>query len=83
MAPGVETRVACTIHHGGYLHEQKPELRQLALQGRVTLLVLSDHVGSQLKNNLLKWALFEKEVAWDRIDIETMVPVGINLSRFE
>lgn len=63
------------IHHGGYLHEQKPELRQLALQGRVTLMVLSDHVGWQLKDNLLKWALFEKEVAWDRIGIETMVPI--------
>lgn len=74
-APGVRTRVACTIHHSGEMKTYWDQLAPLAREGRLTLLGLSEHVVRAFSKNLELKSYKDDDPMWTTVGRMAFVPV--------
>lgn len=76
LDPRSNVHVACLTHWGNDLKDNPSRYQALADQGRLSIVVLSDHVGVLVEKCLEEMALQNGEAAWDKVQVMTFVPVG-------
>lgn len=64
------------MHWGNDLQDiSTPRYQALADQGRLFIVVLSNHVGVLVERGLEEMAVENVEAAWDKVQVMTFVPV--------
>ncbi|KAE9400713.1 hypothetical protein BT96DRAFT_919359 [Gymnopus androsaceus JB14] len=69
--------VVCLIHHSNVdvYRELKPLMEPLAAQGRLSLLVLGEHVRKAIQADIYDWIERMESPIWENVPLETMIPV--------
>lgn len=70
-----KVHIACLTHWGNDLKDNTPRYQALADQGRLSIVVLSNHVGVLVERELEEMAVENGEAAWDKVQVMTFVPV--------
>jgi hypothetical protein len=70
--------VVCVVHHGGntFANNLKDKLKVLVQRGQIELVVLGHHVHQTVKDELQYWADTEDNEFWERVKLETFIPVS-------
>ncbi len=76
LSPTLHT--ICIIHHSGpdLYHKFKKHMEPLAKTGKLTLVVLGEHVNREVKRDIQEWAEKEEEGAWENLGVKTLLPVS-------
>jgi hypothetical protein len=66
------------VHHGGntFANNLKDKLKVLVQRGQIELVVLGHHVHQTVKDELQYWADTEDNEFWERVKLETFIPVS-------
>ncbi|WVQ74318.1 hypothetical protein IAR50_003917 [Cryptococcus sp. DSM 104548] len=70
--------VVCVIHHSSahdVNHELRPLMEPLAEQGRLSIMVLGEHVRERIQVELDIWAENMESTVWEIVPVEVMIPV--------
>ncbi|KAF8211815.1 hypothetical protein K438DRAFT_1958888 [Mycena galopus ATCC 62051] len=66
--------VVCLVHHSD-ANELKPLIEPLAAQGRLSLLVLGEHVRQAIQADINDWIENMGTPIWENVPLEVMIPV--------
>ncbi|WVQ74319.1 hypothetical protein IAR50_003918 [Cryptococcus sp. DSM 104548] len=69
--------VVCLIHHSSphVYHELKPLMEPLAEQGRLSIVVLGEHVRQRIQTDLDIWSENMESTVWENVPVEVMIPI--------
>ncbi|TYJ57962.1 hypothetical protein B9479_001320 [Cryptococcus floricola] len=69
--------VVCLIHHSSphVYHELKPLMEPLAEQGRLSIVVLGEHVRERIQADLNIWTENMESTVWESVPVEVMIPI--------
>lgn len=70
--------VVCLIHHSNptVYRELKPLMEPLAAQGRLSILVLGEHVRSRIQLDIYDWIEKMESPIWEGVSVEVTIPVS-------
>jgi hypothetical protein len=70
--------VICIVHHSGpsLYHDVRPLIKPLIDQGRIQLVTLGGHVTRNARLEALDWSAMEHWDGWERLHIDTLLPVS-------
>jgi hypothetical protein len=70
------TAVVLVMHHTQVMGVERYTLPQVAAEGRLSLVGLSEHTTGLATATIANWSLEDNEIGWDKVLTETFVPVS-------
>ena len=74
--------IICIIHHGGHIlyTDSRPLIEPFVEQGRLSVVVLGDHVRKNAQADVFDWAEKDYDNPWGNMFFKTLIPVCFRFS---